>query len=352
MRLAVEEARKGLGFTTPNPAVGCVLVKNGRLLASGYHRRAGSAHAEIEALSAAGGGARGATAYVSLEPCSHQGRTPPCADALIEAGITRVVVGCKDPNPLVAGRGVRRLRARGLEVKSGVLRDSCTDVIRGFRKVAESGLPYVHLKLAASLDGRIAARGGDSKWISSRQSRATVQLLRARSEAVMVGIGTVKADDPRLNCRLRGRARPLPVVLDRKLRTPLSARVLTAGRSPLIVCAPRHSVVARRRLQEAGATVLPLDMRGRRGWLRLLAELARRDVLELLIEGGARVASSALKAGVVDRATFYFSPRLIGGDGIPMVESLGVRTPADALRLSTETWSESGGDLVWTGEFS
>ncbi len=350
MAEAVAEASRGFGRTRPNPPVGCVLVKNGREIARGYHRRAGLAHAEIEALDAAGRRARGATAYVTLEPCFHHGRTPPCADALVEAGIARVVVGARDPNPLVAGRGVRKLRRAGIRVTTGVGRESCQDLIRGFAALVISGRPYVHLKLAASLDGRIAARGGASKWISSAASRALVQRMRLRSDAILVGVGTVLADDPRLTCRLRGAPRPLRVVLDRQLRTPPGARLVSGRGSALIVTAPAASALRQRRLEAAGAEVVRIDTRGRAGWARLLAELGRRDVMEVLIEGGSAVATAAVRAGVVDALTLFTAPVFIGGDGVPVLESLGVVSPSGAPRLVDASSEVIGTDVVWHGK--
>ncbi len=224
MALALSEAHRGLARTSPNPPVGCVLVKKGREVGRGFHARFGGPHAEVVALRKAGGRARGATAYVTLEPCCHTGKTPPCTRALAAAGVERVVVGALDPNPKVARRGLAALRRAGVGVRSGVMRAECNSLIRGFRLWVSTARPWVTLKLAASLDGRIATRTGESKWISSPPSRRMVQRLRARSDGLLVGVGTVLADDPRLNCRLAGSSNPLRVILDRRLRTPPSAR--------------------------------------------------------------------------------------------------------------------------------
>lgn len=351
MREAVAEATRGLGHTAPNPAVGCVLVRRGVEVARGYHHRAGRPHAEAEALASAGARARGSTAYVTLEPHAHQGRTPPCTDALIRAGVTRVVVGCIDPHAVVAGRGIRQLRAAGIDVVTGVLEHECSELIRGYRVFVTRREPLVHLKLAASLDGRIAAAGGDSRWISTPASRRLVQFLRARAEAVLVGIGTVLADDPRLTARVRGARQPLRVVLDPELRTPRDAR-LVRGRGPcLLVGSPSSSMSRRRALEKAGAEVALLDSRGRRGWGRLLATLAEREVMEVLVEGGSAVAASAIRAGVVNRVSIFYNPRLLGGDGVPMLGSLGVRRAADGPRLRTLGIRAIGEDLLWEGEF-
>jgi len=342
-------AARGFGKTRPNPPVGCVLVKNGRRIGAGYHHKAGAPHAEVEALADAGARAKGATAYVTLEPCRHQGRTPPCTEALIAAGVVRVVVGCTDPNPEVRGRGARRLRRAGIEVLTGVLASECTDVIRGFDCLMREGRPWVQLKLASTLDGRIATSRGDSQWISCPESRARVQTMRVRSDCVLVGVGTVLSDDPRLTCRIRGSSNPLRIVADRRLRTPADSRVIAGPGESLVVCAKDASASARLRLERAGAEVLEIRATGTRLWDRLLTELGRRGMLELLVEGGGRVAGSALKAGVVNAMTIFYNPRLIGADGVPLVGALGVRHMDEALRPRSSSWGTSGSDFVWNG---
>ncbi|MFP6626469.1 MAG: bifunctional diaminohydroxyphosphoribosylaminopyrimidine deaminase/5-amino-6-(5-phosphoribosylamino)uracil reductase RibD [Deltaproteobacteria bacterium] len=351
MALALSEAHKGVARTSPNPPVGCVLVKKGREVGRGFHARFGGPHAEVVALRKAGGRARGATAYVTLEPCCHTGKTPPCTRALAAAGVERVVVGALDPNSKVARRGLAALRRAGVGVRSGVMRAECDSLIRGFRLWVSAARPWVTLKLAASLDGRIATRTGESKWISSPPSRRMVQRLRARSDGLLVGVGTVLADDPRLNCRLAGSPNPLRVVLDRRLRTPPSARVVSGPGKALILAAPSAPASRRRRLEAAGAEVLLLDTRGKAGWVRILKELGRRGILELMIEGGSAVATSALRAGVVNQAVIFYNPRFFGGDGLPLVGPLGVSRPAAALAPETSSWSRSGEDIVWTGTF-
>lgn len=350
MQQAVAEARRGLGRTAPNPAVGCVVVRSGRELGRGWHRKAGLPHAEIDALRRCSN-PRGATLYVTLEPCSHHGRTGPCADQIIASKVARVVVGSRDPNPKVSGSGIRRLRRAGLQVQVGVGAAETDELIVGFAKHVVEGIPWVHMKMAVSLDGRIASRTGASKWISNETSRARSQSLRARSDAILVGIGTVQADDPRLNCRIRGASNPLRVILDPRLQTPPSARVVRGAGASLIVTEPGAPANKRRRLESAGAEVVELTTRGRRGWTRLLKELGRRDVLELLIEGGAGVAASAVRAAAVNRLTLFYNPRLIGGDGIPMIESLSVGDPAKAPRLKFRGVEKLDGDIVWSGDF-
>ncbi len=349
MRVALDEARRALGWTSPNPAVGCVITRNGRVVATGYHGRAGLPHAEIVALRRAGSRVRGSTIYVTLEPCCHHGRTPPCTEALIAARPKRVVIGCRDPNPRVSGRSIRALRAAGIRVETRVLESDCRDVVRGFAEWIRHGRPWVHLKLAATLDGRIAARTGASKWISSTASRQLVQAMRARADAVLVGVETVLADDPRLTCRLKDARQPLKIVLDRSLRTPLSARVLKGRLPTLIVCAPAASRERKRRLTSAGAVVLEVPGSATEMWRRLLPELGRRDVLEVMVEGGARVASSALQARVVNGLTFFYNPRILGGDAVPMIGPLGIDDPSRALSVNTSTWFTSGDDFVCHG---
>ena len=350
MRDAVSEAKKGLGKTAPNPAVGCVLVKSGRVIGRGFHRRAGAAHAEVEALASVRGTARGATAYVTLEPCCHQGKTPPCTEALIEAGVARVVAGCRDPNPRVSGKGLRKLRSRGIECSVGkVLQDECRDLIRGFEHWIRTNRPWVELKLASSLDGRIATGNGRSKWISSAASRDSVQDMRARADVILVGVGTVLADDPRLTSRRRGAKNPRRVILDRSLKTPPTAKVVTQKGSALIVCSKQAPLRVRQKLKRAGAEILELSVVGARGWERLLDEFGRRGFHEVLVEGGSKIASLALKARVVNELTIFYNARLLGADGIPLIGPLGLTDPAAAPRFETKSWRQLGPDLVWVG---
>jgi diaminohydroxyphosphoribosylaminopyrimidine deaminase/5-amino-6-(5-phosphoribosylamino)uracil reductase len=255
----------------------------------------------------------------------------------------------RDPNPQVAGRGLRALRKGGVSTRVGVLEGDCSQLIRGFAQWVVHARPWVHVKMAASLDGRIAAAGGASKWISSSASRDLVQEMRRRCDAILVGVGTVLADDPRLNCRVDTTRVPLRVVLDSRLRTPPRARVVTGKGPVLIVASAEVPVRARRRLEAAGAEVISVRDSGRRGWSVLLRELGRRNVMELLVEGGEKVVTSALQARVVNAMTIFYNPRLIGADGVPLVGPLGVRQPRRAMRFRTTSWSTSGPDFVWTG---
>ncbi len=355
MTLACEEAGKALGRTAPNPAVGCVITREGEIVGVGHTRPAGGPHAEVVALRDAADRARGATAYVTLEPCCHHGKTGPCTDALVEAGIARVVAGCKDPNPLVAGGGVAELRRRGVEVRTGVRRAAAESIIRGFSHWMTTKTPHVTVKLAASMDGRIAARGGESKWISSEESRRRVHEMRARSDSILVGAGTVLADDPRLTVRDADGADPLRVVLDARLEVRADSRVVKGEGGCLLFTATGATETAtkRRTLEAAGAEIidLPADERGRSMWRTVLGELGRRGHHELLVEGGATVATSALKAGVVNELAVFYNARLIGGDGVPMIGSLGVTSPAEALRPASARWSRCGPDLLWIASF-
>lgn len=348
MRQAIALARRGLGRTSPNPPVGAVVVAGGRVVGRGWHRRAGAPHAEAAALRAAGERARGATLYVTLEPCNHHGRTPPCADAVLAAGVRRVVFGARDPNPHVRGGGAARLRRAGIEVVGGVEGAACEELIAGFSSLVRRGRPLVILKLAATLDGRIATRTGASRWITGPAARQLVHRLRNECDAVMVGAGTVLADDPQLTCRLRGGRDPLRVIVDGRLRIPLTARVLTKEAAPATLVA---TVTTEGRklaaLRARGATVLALPGRdGRLSLRRLLRELGARGISSVLLEGGGTLAAEALRARVVDRLLLFLAPTLIGGDGRPMLASLGVRTLAAAPRLRVTDVQAVGRDWL------
>jgi len=336
--MALRLARRGLGYTSPNPPVGAVVVAHGAVVGRGFHRAAGAAHGEVDALRDAGSRARGATLYVTLEPCAHHGRTPPCTEAVLAAGIRRVVVGSRDPNPHVPGDGVGRLRRAGISVDTAVLGDECDGLIAPFRKYITTGRPLVTLKLAASLDGRIATATGESRWITSEASRRFVHRLRAEHDAVLVGAQTVMRDDPELTCRLRGGRNPLRIVLDGRLRLPLTARVLTntSTAATLVVTGTRAAATKVRRVEARGAEVLRLPERaGRVSLTRLLRAVGRRGVMSVLIEGGATIAATALAARAVDRLLLFYAPKLIGGDGRPMLGPLGVRRLVNATQLGT-----------------
>lgn len=347
---ALELAAKGVGRTSPNPAVGAVIVRHGRVLGEGFHRRAGLPHAEIEALRQVSGTARGATLYVTLEPCSHYGRTPPCAEALVAAGLTRVVVGMVDPNPLVRGRGIRRLRRAGIEVKTGVLQDACVRLNEDFICFIRTGKPFVTVKLAASLDGRIATASGDSQWISSEQSRRFVHELRNRVDAVLVGAETVRTDNPQLTCRLRGGRDPVRVIVDGRLTLDPQARVCTqpskAATLVFTTEAQAHGAKAAA-LTQHGVEVIGLEDTDHRIALSpLLKVLGQRGMKSVLIEGGGQIVASALREKVVDKVVFFYAPLLLGSEGRAMIGPLNVDRVALGYTLHPLEVARSGTDMM------
>jgi diaminohydroxyphosphoribosylaminopyrimidine deaminase/5-amino-6-(5-phosphoribosylamino)uracil reductase len=350
MRHALELARTNLGRTRPNPTVGCVIVKGGKVVGEGVTGVGGRPHAEALALVRAGKNARGATAYVSFEPCAHFGRTPPCAAALVAAGIKRVVIGCRDPYPPVRGRGIARLRQAGVEVAVGVLEQECKQVNEGFITRVTKGRPFVILKLAVTLDGRIASPRGDSRWISSRESRRLVHRWRAECDAVMVGANTVIVDNPRLTCRVRPGRDPVRVVLDGKLRTSAAAKVFRQRSTApaLLFTAPRNVERARRRHATDPVEVLAAPLRdGRLALEAVMRELARRGFCKVLLEGGAHLAGSALAAKVVDRVAFFVAPKVLGG-GLSAVEGLKF-TVSESIRLRDLRACAVGADWLIEG---
>jgi diaminohydroxyphosphoribosylaminopyrimidine deaminase/5-amino-6-(5-phosphoribosylamino)uracil reductase len=350
MAMALRLARKGLGRTSPNPVVGAVVVKNNRVVGKGYHQRAGGPHAEVYALKEAGDQAKGATLYVTLEPCNHFGRTPPCTLAIQESGIARVVYGMNDPNPQVKGGGGEWLRAQGLEVVKGVLEEECRRLNEVYIKWIATGLPFVILKAAISLDGRIATRTGDSQWISGETSRLLVHRLRNQVDAVLVGIGTVLKDDPRLTVRLPGEKKtkdPLRVVIDPRLRLPQKARLLSdPGR---VVVATRDPYPSRKgeALKKLGVDLLLLrEEKGRLSLRSLLAHLGRRGVTSLLVEGGAETFAGFLEERMVDKILVFIAPCLIGGKKAPgMIGGKGAARIAEALRLKEMRVRTLGEDI-------
>ena len=354
MQVALALARRAAGNTSPNPLVGAVVVRRGRIVGRGYHRQAGRAHAEAEALEQAGRRARGATLYVTLEPCRHTGLTPPCCDAVIRSGVRRVVVAMTDPNPLTAGRGLARLRRAGLRVDVGVRGADAQRLNRPFIKYITTGMPWVVAKAAQSLDGKIATRTGESRWISSEASRRFAHRLRRDADAVLVGVNTVLKDDPLLTARDPGRpARPgypLKVIVDSRLRTPAARRCLSPASPGLTVIATTErskAKQARYLRKKVELLVLP-SARGRVPLARLLRELARRyDVASVLIEGGGEVLASALRERLVDRLVWCVAPIIIGGRTAPSsVGGDGISRLADAARLRDVTYHRRGPDLV------
>lgn len=353
MREALSWSWRGKGWTSPRPSVGCVLVRDGRVLGGGHTQKGnGNPHAEVMALREAdrNGGARGATAYVTLEPCSHFATTPPCCDALVEAGIVRVVAGVTDPNPAVAGNGFQKLRAAGVEVVESVLASDCARAMDEFLFSIVRRTPFVCLKSAASLDGKIALPSGESKWITGTPARAYGHRLRHFADAVVVGIETVLADDPQLSVRLDEPAtQPLRIVLDSQARLPLDAKIWENAPALIVAVsteAPRERI---ERLQSLGATLIECG-RDERGlvWLPLLEELSRREIVSVLVEGGARVAASALSAGVVDKIAWFVAPMLIG-QGKSALDGFSVARLGEAPRLDLVQTRQLGADVLVEG---
>jgi diaminohydroxyphosphoribosylaminopyrimidine deaminase/5-amino-6-(5-phosphoribosylamino)uracil reductase len=350
MRRALELARLGWYTTDPNPRVGCVLTREGRVVGEGWHRKSGEAHAEALALAAAGDAARGATAYVTLEPHCHRSRTPPCTDALINAGVQRVVCGTLDPNPKVHGAGVAQLAAAGVVVESGLLEAQARELNLGFAKRMISGLPRVTVKIAMSLDGRVALANGVSKWITGEPARADVQQLRAASSAVLTGIDTVIADDPQLNVRdpaieLLGR-QPLRVVLDTRLRIAPAARMFSVpGRTVIFTAAERLAQAGA--LEQAGAEVVgaPLDGDGHVDLQNVLAELGRRECNDVLVEAGPTLAGAFLQLGLADELIVYIAPIVLGPEARAMALLPPLDRIEDVLRYTLHDMQRIGADV-------
>ena len=312
MARALRLARKGLFTTTPNPRVGCVIVKDGAVVGEGWHARAGEAHAEIHALNAAAGSARGATAYITLEPCSHHGHTPPCADALIGAGVARVVAAMRDPNPQVGGNGLEKLRAAGIAFESGLMEVEARELNIGFVSRMERGRPWVRLKLAASLDGKTALNNGRSQWITGPEARRDGHAWRARACAILTGAGTVRDDDPRLTVRdVETERQPLRVVVDSHLETPPTAHIVEGGNALVVAASEDAAKVAALRAAGAEVMVLP-NPQGKVDLPCLLQALAGRGVNELHVEAGHKLNGSLLREGLVDELLLYFAPTLLG----------------------------------------
>lgn len=350
MSRALQLARRALGRTSPNPSVGAVIVKHGRVIAEGYHRRAGAPHAEVEALRRAGSRARGGTLYVTLEPCNHTGRTPPCCQAIIAAGISRVVAATRDPNPLTNGRGFAALRRAGIEVRTGVLARDAERLNEPFQKVMTSGLPFVIAKVGQSLDGKIATRTGESRWITSPAARRLAHRLRSQVDAILVGANTVLQDDPLLTVRgaLHRAGRPMRIIVDSRLRTPVTARcVVTRSPAPLLIATTVRSATKQQAFARRGVEVLPLPGRQGRVPLRELCRaLVRRGIHSVLIEGGGEVLASAFAERLVDRIVFFVAPILIGGRLAPSaLGGLGVGRLARAIHLEDMVCYRVGPDL-------
>lgn len=353
MARALELARKGVYSTHPNPRVGCVIVRDGAIVGEGWHVRAGEPHAEVHALRQAGDKAKNATAYVTLEPCSHHGRTPPCADALVNAGVARVVAAMQDPNPDVAGRGLLRLMSAGIAVQSGVLESEARALNKGFLKRMEHGLPYVRVKLAMSLDGRTAMASGESQWITGPEARSAVQRLRSQSSVVLTGADTVLADNARLTVRpdelglnaeltaLAATRPPLRVLIDGRLRVPLDAPFFKAGNALVVTCA---AASARERYHDEGHDMLALPSSGGHVDLRkLLVELAARGVNDVLVEAGPKLAGAFTRLGLVDEFQIFVAGKFLGSSARPLLD-LPLAQMSEALELKIVEMRAVGND--------
>ncbi len=336
MKLALEEAVKGEGFVSPNPMVGAVIVKDGKIIAKGYHHRYGALHAERDALKNCTEDPKGATMFVTLEPCCHQGKQPPCTQAVIESGIKRVVTGSGDPNPLVGGKGIQLLRNSGIEVTENVLEKECLKLNEIFFYFIRTGQPFVTMKYAMTLDGKIAAYTGKSKWITGELSRENVQRTRHKYSGIMVGVGTVLADDPMLNCRINGGKDPTRIICDTKLRIPLHSKVVqTAKDIPTMLAVSCNDNEKIRQFENYGCQVLNLPQKNGHVDLQvLMKKLGEQKIDSILLEGGAELNWSALHEGIVNKVQAYISPKILGGGGKSPIGGLGAESPDSAFQLT------------------
>jgi len=355
MRLALDLARKAEGQTNPNPVVGAVLVKSGEVVAKGYHKKAGLPHAEIIALRKAGGKARGADLYVNLEPCCHHGRTPPCTEAIIAAGIKRVILGIRDPNRLVSGRGIRFLRNQGVEVVTGVLKRDCEKINESFIKYITTGRPWVILKSAFSLDGKIATRTGDSRWITGSKARAYAHRLRSKVDAVLVGAETVRVDDPQLTVRpkKKGMHNPVRIIVAGKNTISISAKIFNNAHKERVIYAASASLSSARKkkLKEIGVEVLLVKHKKEQVDLPLLMDkLGEMEITSIMIEGGSEISGNALKEKLIDKVICFLAPKIIGGKNAPgPVGGQGIAKLKDSIQIKEMSVEKLGNDLVIEG---
>lgn len=348
MQRAIELAAKGAGYTDPNPMVGAVIVKDDRIIGEGYHEKCGQLHAERNAIASLSESAEGATMYVTLEPCCHYGKTPPCTEAILEQKIAKVYIGSRDPNPLVAGKGVRFLREHGVEVVEDFMRAECDALNPVFFHYITKKTPYVVMKYAMTLDGKIATATGASKWITGEIARSHVQTLRGRYASIMAGIGTVLADDPMLNCRIEGAHQPLRIVIDSRLRIPIGSRILQSAKEypTLIVCAAKSD--AAERIRDLGAEVIAIpDGNGRVSMERLMEYLGSRQIDSVLVEGGGEIHEACRRAGIVNHICCYIAPKILGGkEAKTPVEGIGASVMEEAMRLSEPKMTRLGEDIL------
>ena len=350
MKRALTLAKKGLGKTSPNPAVGCVIVKNGKIVGEGWHKKAGGPHAEIHAMEKAGVEARGADVYVTLEPCSHTGKTPPCSEALIRAGVKRVVAGMSDPNPQVNGGGLAALEKAGITTLCGILESDCRAINLPFIKRITTGAPYVTYKCAMTLDGNIATVTGDSRWISCDESRKYVHKMRSRMDAIMVGVDTIITDNPQLTVRHVNGKDPLRVIVDTRLRTPESVNVLNGQLSSgTIIATTESNPRVHLRYLKLGATILVCDYYdGRVSMKDLLQKLGAMGVQSILLEGGSHLAGSMLQHGLIDELVIFVAPKIIGSNGFAPFTLQGITSMAQAIKLDFTDVCRIGSDIIVT----
>ncbi len=347
MRLALDLAKKGTGYVSPNPLVGCVIVKNGKIIGKGYHQKAGTEHAEIHALKAAGKRAKGATMYITLEPCSHFGKTPPCTDAIINSKVRNVVIAMRDVNPKV--NGIKILKSVGIKIKQGILEKEGKRLNEFFIKHMSTKMPFVILKLAMTLDGKIATPTGDSKYITSIESRKAVHALRHSCDAVMVGINTVLNDDPLLDTRLINKKNPLKVIVDSKLRIPNNALVFKDPKKVIIATTKAANKKKMAQFQKKGSIILTIgSKKGLVDLKKLMQELGKRDICSILLEGGSQLAGSALKEKIIDKVIVSYAPKLIG-EGIGPIRGFFIPKIKDALTLKDVQIRTIGDELLVEG---
>lgn len=352
MQRALKLAEKGMGHTSPNPMVGCVVVKAGRIVAEGFHERYGEFHAERNALTRCKEDVTGAEMYVTLEPCCHQGKTPPCTDIILERGIGKVYIGSMDSNPKVAGKGAQILREHGVEVENGLLEEECRKLNEIFFHYISEGTPYIAMKYAMTLDGKIATVTGDSKWVTGEKARRHVHMLRKKYSAIMAGIGTVLQDDPMLNCRIEEGVNPVRVICDSQLRIPLDSQIVkTAGEIPTIVAYAVEDREKQMRLEDAGVTLLHVQEKDRVDFTGLLKELGRKKIDSVLIEGGGTLHGTVLKSGFLNRVYCYVAPKLIGGrDALSPVGGKGISQMKDSIELTDTEWISLDSDICISGK--
>lgn len=352
MKMALELAQKGMGFTAPNPMVGAVIVKNGRVIGQGYHRKYGELHAEREALAACTEEPEGASIYVTLEPCCHYGKQPPCVNAILEAGIRRVIIGSSDPNPLVAGKGIRILKDHGIEVTENILKEECDKLNEAFFYYIQNKKPYVVMKYAMTMDGKIAAYTGESKWVTGEAARIHVQEQRLKYTGIMVGVGTVLADDPMLTCRLENSRNPVRIICDSHLRTPLNSKIVKTAATVPTILATSSKEQKIKNYEDLGCRVLYVpEKNGHIDLNRLMELLGAEKIDSILLEGGGTLNWSALESGIVQKVQTYIAPKLFGGEKAKTpVEGTGFPDPASAVLLKNSEITRLGHDFLIESE--